>query len=265
MYKFIDTNEKRVEFNNLPSEALFINGTAIENEIEGYRTLTVSGRELMNQYLDTIRRTSGHGSIYLRKSYPPRIITVQYELRADNNQDYRLKFEYLNKLLSPEEMELRFNDDYEHYYVGSLNGVSEVESGKNVIIGEFDLFCSDPFKYKRDIVITGRSIRLDIDDTFPTTPDKIIVKLEDRDIETITLKHDYKGIKMYKKFPGFPQNSGIVFDFVNQHVYYENNGATAMKYLDLISNFEDFYIRNDKPIQLAENGTMEIHYREALL
>ena len=46
MYKFIDTTESQ-DNTELPSEALCINGIYIENEIEGYQTLSVEGRELL--------------------------------------------------------------------------------------------------------------------------------------------------------------------------------------------------------------------------
>ena len=54
MYKFIDTTESQ-DNTELPSEALCINGIYIENEIEGYRTLSVEGRELLNLKLAIFR------------------------------------------------------------------------------------------------------------------------------------------------------------------------------------------------------------------
>ena len=44
MYEFIDTTEF-LDSVSLPSEALKINGEYIENQVTGYRTLYVSGRE----------------------------------------------------------------------------------------------------------------------------------------------------------------------------------------------------------------------------
>ena len=46
MYDFVDTGEIGSE-NSLPSEALQIDGEYIENLIDGYRTLYVTGRELL--------------------------------------------------------------------------------------------------------------------------------------------------------------------------------------------------------------------------
>ena len=46
MYNFVDTTE-RYPGQNLPSEALMFNGNYLENVIPGYRTLYVSGREIL--------------------------------------------------------------------------------------------------------------------------------------------------------------------------------------------------------------------------
>ena len=46
MYEFVDTDEMYTK-TILPAEAMSYNGVFIENEIPGYRTLYVSGRELM--------------------------------------------------------------------------------------------------------------------------------------------------------------------------------------------------------------------------
>ena len=48
MYEFVDTDEMYTK-TILPAEAMSYNGVFIENEIPGYRTLYVSGRELMER------------------------------------------------------------------------------------------------------------------------------------------------------------------------------------------------------------------------
>mgnify|MGYP007079251846 CR=1 FL=1 len=56
MYKFVDTTERQEE-QILPSEALNFNGVYFENVIPGYRTLYVSGREMIETELQIwIRR-----------------------------------------------------------------------------------------------------------------------------------------------------------------------------------------------------------------
>ncbi|MDN6397669.1 MAG: phage tail protein, partial [Alkalibacterium sp.] len=79
MYDFIDINESSRRY-SLPSEALILNGKVIEDVINGYQTLTVSGRELISSELNVERKQHNDGSIYIDKSYPPRTITIQYKL-----------------------------------------------------------------------------------------------------------------------------------------------------------------------------------------
>ena len=56
MYSFVDTTDSQVG-RDVPSEALMINGTLIEDEIPEYRTLHVSGRELLETEVTTLDST----------------------------------------------------------------------------------------------------------------------------------------------------------------------------------------------------------------
>ena len=47
MYDFIDVNEYQ-SGSIMPSEAMMINGEYLEDPIQGYRTLYVKGREMLN-------------------------------------------------------------------------------------------------------------------------------------------------------------------------------------------------------------------------
>lgn len=66
MYSFIDVNEYQ-RGKNLPSEAMSINGRYIENEIEGYRTLQVEGRELLETEVSDFQIGFQSGSKYQDK------------------------------------------------------------------------------------------------------------------------------------------------------------------------------------------------------
>ena len=83
MYNFIDVNE--VSEGTLPSEALKINGKYIENLIDGYRTLSVSGREALSPELETYETGVRDGSIIQSKRYPARTIIVTYQIIAKSN------------------------------------------------------------------------------------------------------------------------------------------------------------------------------------
>lgn len=146
MYKFRDTTDAS-ETRVLPSEALKINGEYIEDLIPGYRTLYVTGREALSPELDYIETGNRDGATAPKKRYPPRTIIVGYQLSATSNTAFRDAFNVLAGILDVEDAELIFNDEPDKYFTGTPSGVSEVEPGRNSVVGELEFFCADPFKY----------------------------------------------------------------------------------------------------------------------
>lgn len=146
MYKFVDTTESQ-SGSNLPSEALEFNGEYIEEMIPGYRTLHVSGREMIGNELTDMEIGITDGSRYQYRRYLPRTITVTYQLMAETNEKFRAAFNKLNEILSAEEARLIFRDEPDKYFVGTRADAGDVPTGTNNVIGEFDIYCVDPFKY----------------------------------------------------------------------------------------------------------------------
>lgn len=146
MYEFRDINEA-LEGDILPSEALQINGDFIETLIPGYRTLSVTGREALSPELTTIETGSRDGSTLKNKRYPARIIIVRYQLKTKSNEAFREAFNQLAAILNVEEAELIFNDEPDKFFTGTPSAIGEVPPGRNAVVGEFELFCADPFKY----------------------------------------------------------------------------------------------------------------------
>lgn len=146
MYKFIDTTEVS-EGIILPSEALQINGEYIEDLIPGYRTLNVKGREALSPDVTTYETGVRDGSILKGKRYPARIITVYYQLMAESNEAFREAYNQLGKILNVTNAKLIFNDEQDKYYTGTPCIIGEVPPGKNAVTGNFEIICTDPFKY----------------------------------------------------------------------------------------------------------------------
>ena len=146
MYNFVDVNEAS-ESVVLPSEALKINGKYIENQISGYRTLNVAGREALSP--DVVSFTTGirDGSRLKSKRYPERIITVTYQITAESNQAFRNAYNQLGRILDVEEAQLIFDDEPDKFYIGTPCAIEEVEPGRNAVVGKFEILCTDPFKY----------------------------------------------------------------------------------------------------------------------
>lgn len=146
MYNFIDTTEL-CEGNILPSEALCFNGEYIENLIPGYRTLYIKGREALSPEIDAYETGVRDGSMIRNKRYPARIITVGYQIKAATNEAFRMAYNQLGGILNVDEAELIFNDEQDVFFIGTPCNIGEVEPGRNVVNGEFDILCVDPFKY----------------------------------------------------------------------------------------------------------------------
>lgn len=146
MYNFIDVNGTSTG-NTLPAEALKINGAYIENQIAGYRTLSVSGREALSPELTTYETGARDGSTLQSKRFPARTITVQFQLIAASDAAFRSAFNQLGKILNVENAELIFADELDKFFTGTPSAISDIEPGRNAVKGEFTLYCADPLKY----------------------------------------------------------------------------------------------------------------------
>ena len=146
MYKFVDITESPEE-QILPSEALNFNGKFLEEEIPGYRTLYVSGREVLSAEITDTETGISDGNRYQRKRYPPRTITVGYQLIAEDSEAFRRAYNKLNALLDVEQAKLIFADELDKYFIGTKQDGGDVPTGKNAITSEIEFYCADPFKY----------------------------------------------------------------------------------------------------------------------
>lgn len=174
MYSFIDVTEVSSDV-SIPAEALKINGSYIEDEIDGYRTLSVTGREALSQELTTYTTGARDGEIMQRRRLPSRTITVQFQLIAASDTAYRTAFNKLAKILNVENAQLVFADEPDKYFVGTPSEISEIEPGKNAIVGEFSLYCPDPLKYSVALyevtVPKGENnVSFDYGGTYPSYP-----------------------------------------------------------------------------------------------
>ena len=99
MYEFVDTN-KAGSKSSLPSEALQIDGAYIENLIDGYRTLYVTGRELLGSEISEREIDLVDGSEYTGKRDTTRSITVGYQLLCASPREFQEKFNKLSGILN---------------------------------------------------------------------------------------------------------------------------------------------------------------------
>lgn len=148
MYNFIDVNQTQTSGSMLlPSEAMQINGEYIESLIPGYRTLTVEGREALTPELSTYETGIRDGATLMNKRYPPRTIRVTYQLLASSNVEFRNAYNKLAQILDVKNAQLIFADELDKFFTGTPSYIGEVTPGRNSVVGEFEILCTDPFKY----------------------------------------------------------------------------------------------------------------------
>lgn len=174
MYEFIDTIESS-EGMSLPSEAVKINGEYIENQIEGYRTLTVEGREALSPEISFFDTGIRDGSVKKGKRYPARVIRITYQLITKTAEEFRAAYNKLGQILDVEDAELIFNDEQDKFFKGTPSAIGGVPPGKNSVIGEFEIFCLDPFKYsvaeyEASPDLDSESILIDYNGTYKSFP-----------------------------------------------------------------------------------------------
>lgn len=174
MYEFIDVNEVQ-EGSRLPSEALQLNGEYIENIIDGYRTLHVSGREALSQELETYEVGVRDGEKLKGRRYPGRTITVTYQLIADSSEDFREKYNQLGRILNVENAEMIFADEPDKFFRGTPEDLGDVDPGRNSVVGEINFFCADPFKYsvieyEAEPSLDEGSVLIDYNGTYKSYP-----------------------------------------------------------------------------------------------
>ena len=100
MYAFKDTVDKQAGIMSLCSEAISLDGAFIEEHVQGYRTLSVSGRESLEYSISDEDRPVGmDGMEYYGKRQGGRMLTVRFALSGANAATFMTRFRELKKFL----------------------------------------------------------------------------------------------------------------------------------------------------------------------
>lgn len=225
MYAFVNTVNSGIVGTNLPTEAMSYNGVYLENEIDGYRTLSVTGRELMESEVKHTEIDGMDGSYYRYKTTPARTITVKYQLKARGSREFREAYNKMNKLLSGEQVKVIFNDESDKYFIGTKTSNTQVDGGSNNVIGEIEIYCSDPRKYsstEKEFTATDGVLNIVNEGTVPVSIDY--------DVQT-TSETGYIGLV---------SEEGIM-----QYGKVEELDGETYKQSEWLASIKDFYNCND--------------------
>ena len=166
MYKFRNTISPVISqdlYTNSQSIQIKYKGEFIllESLLNGFKTLTVTGRELLPQTMDVTDYDAGQdGQSVKSSSHKTRTIKVSY-LIDTHNMNVNDFFRRLNFYLSNGPIEFRFMDDTSWFYIGYLTATSEINGVERYRTGDFTITCYDPVKHYIDTNSLGSHQFLD--------------------------------------------------------------------------------------------------------
>lgn len=235
----------------LPSVAMQFNGVFIEDELLGYRTLTVSGREMVGVELDT--QSVKNGALTLDRRLPSRTLTIEYELKADDNYHFQKMFQQLRSILHTDgEVEIRFADEPDTFYYAQLSGVESVPNYTNHVKSIFTLHSDSPFKFGKVITSYGA---VTINAPYPTPAHEIRLLLSaSTQLVTIT-----NGVQEIRLDGNFDSGEELVINTQQGTVMIGEQDVTYTVALN--SDFENFVIEQGQTVSSPE-GAIELRMRE---
>lgn len=254
MYKFTDLNIQQSVDTVLPSVAMKFDGKVLENELEGYQTLTVSGRETISSELTSFNVKNG--SITTNKRLPSRTLVVKYLLKERDNYTFQKKFKELRKLLhSDSEVEIAFADEPDAFYFGQLSEMGEVPADANFVTGTFSIYCDSPYKFGE---LTETAGAIPIDTFYETQPDLIQLTLSAA-TSVVKITNGSQTIQLNGNF-----SAGDLIELDIQNGLVKWNDIDSEYIVSLNSDFENFAIKNGQAIS-SPQGSLKITMRERWL
>ena len=254
--EFKQPTETETILKRLPSVAMEFNGEYIENELNGYETLKVSGRETIG--VELISEPTHEGVITIDERLPHRELTITYELQADNNAEFQERFKALRKLLtSNEQVPIKFLDEPDTVYFGRLSAMDTVPDDSNTIINTFTVICDSPYKFS-DLVVTNGDVT--IDTFYPTLLEQIEVLIGATTNKLEITNGDYR----ITATGTFNAGSKVVILFQKEEVTMTVNGSESTYMIDLQSDLENFVLKQGQDVT-CEQGNITLKMRERWL
>lgn len=240
----------------LPSVAMKIGTEFIENKIEGYRTLTVSGRETISNIIEV--QDLKRGVKVRERKLPSRTLTIQYQLKAEDSLSFQKAFKELRKVLAGEELEISFRDEPEAFYFGELETMNTIPPYSNSIVSEFTILCPEPYIYGKEVITSGEVTI----DTFYFTRPELIRITTDKAVNGLTVSNGEQEIRLTKKDAIL--GSGDVVEINVKENELLVNGEDKIYMVAMDSDYGNFEIKQGQTLT-TDGGTIELVQREVWL
>lgn len=143
----------------LTKKSMMIDDVYLESLIDGYTTISADGRESLASQIQSVNVENRNGSVYRGKTYSSRSIAVSFIIEGDSYSDLYDKIDILNEVLGQENVTVSFTDEQDKFYNASAFTNVSIStsyfpgSESYIASGSFDVFCADPFKYSKNLII----------------------------------------------------------------------------------------------------------------
>ncbi|MFA9493539.1 distal tail protein Dit [Streptococcus sp. E17BB] len=245
-----------------PSDNLYINGTALDQLVEGYRHLTVTGRGIVSQ---TVKSTSvpGRRGVWVDDvSDDERELIIKYKLEADSSSQLRDRFAQLNKVLrtvAPSGfLELSFKDEPDFTYYGYLSGADEIEETALVVVSKFTLLVPDGYKKKLPQSSTGA---ISLVNAMAVLPEKITIT----PTGTVNQVQIINGDKVLSFRGAYTPDRDVVVAWGADEVTITYGGRSILSELERYSPLETFFVKNGDTITARNAKVKEVIWRDERL
>nr|DAR96495.1 MAG TPA: Receptor binding protein [Caudoviricetes sp.] len=256
-YSKLEKNNNITAFE--PSDNMSINGTPLNQLVEGYRHLTVTGRGLLGQ---TIKKSSvpGRRGVWVEDvSDDERQLEIKYKLEADTSSKMRDKFAKLNKILRTQAssgfLEITFKDEPEYVYYGYFSGADDIEEKSLSIISKFTLLVPDGYKKKQAQNSTGP---IALSDALEVLPESIMVT----PTGTVNQVQIINGTKVLSFSGSYAAGKDLVVTFGNEEVTAVYNGRNILSELEKFSPLEQFTVKNGDTITAKNAVVKKVVWRD---
>lgn len=272
VYKFIDTNEANLK--SYASIQTIINGFNLDTELCGYRTLNVSGRSVFGRDIETLkfsaRRNAGSKSTksnsnkagnnkFFSSDIQSLVIEVEFLLEAKTNELFRELLSKFTTILHQEEARWTWTDDQAFYYTGTITEIGSFKEDKNSIISNFKILCVDPMKTSIETyVLKGNGKEIEMPD-FKENIDILEMKFVlNSDINKFTFENmNGNGKTIFS----YLFKAGNTINILLKEQKALLNSRNLMSAMDLMSDFENFFVSPKEKILLSNVCDYEIKYK----
>lgn len=271
-YKFIDVDEANLK--SFASIQTIINGFNLDTELDGYRTLNVSGRSVFGRDIETMkfssRKSAGSKSTrnnsnkagtnkFFSSDVQSLVIEVEFLLEAKTNELFRELLSKFTTILHQEEAEWSWTDDPNFYYTGTISEIGDFKEDKNSVISTFKILCVDPMKTSIETYVlkgNGKEIEMpDFKEEIDILEMKFVLNSDSNKFTFENMNGNGKTIFSYL----FKSNNRINILLEEQKALL--NSKNLMPAMDLMSDFENFFVNPKDKILLSSVCDYEIKYK----